>query len=256
MSRSLEEFRKETNRVLRDLDAKLVGVSFILNEEVSESADRGVSMEVLREVLGHASQKIHEGKLLLALRGRGRLVAAVSFKEDSGLDPGKISGLLALLMRNFVLEEERDRDGLTGFLKKEAFRTQMLEMASRIKKDAESSTSKARARKPRSPSLSFFHLDLDYFKGINDTLGHRFGDEVLRSFARHVRSFFTETELGDVLLARLGGEEFGVLVSYLSASEAQALGEELCKFIREAKIPTVDEVERYRSANPDFKMPS
>lgn len=256
MSRSLEEFRKETNRVLRDLNAKLVGVSFILNEEVSESADRGVSMEALREVLGHASQKIHEGKLLLALRGRGRLVAVVSFKEDSGLDPGKISGLLALLMRNFVLEEERDRDGLTGFLKKEAFRTQMLEMANRIKKDAKSSTPRDRSRKPRSPSLSFFHIDLDHFKGINDTLGHRFGDEVLRSFARQVRSFFAESESGEVLLARLGGEEFGALVPYLSANEAQSLGEELCKFIREAKIPTAEEVERYRRANPDFKMPS
>lgn len=254
MSRSLEEFRKETNRVLRNLDAKLVGVSFILNEEVSESADRGVNMEALSEVLGHASQKIHEGKLLLGLQGAGgRLIAAISAKDEPGFDPGKISGLLTLFLRNFLLQEERDRDGLTGFLKKESFRIQMLEMANRIKKDAKSSAPRDLSRKPRSPSLSFFHLDLDHFKGINDTLGHRFGDEVLRSFARQVRSFFAESESGEVLLARLGGEEFGTLVPYLSANEAQSLGEELCKFIRKAKIPTVDELDRYRRANPDFK---
>lgn len=240
--------------MLRNLDAKLVGVSFILNEEVSESADRGVNMEALSEVLGHASQKTHEGKLLLGLQGAGgRLIAAISAKDEPGFDPGKISGLLTLFLRNFLLQEERDRDGLTGFLKKESFRIQMLEMANRIKKDAKSSAPRDLSRKPRSPSLSFFHLDLDHFKGINDTLGHRFGDEVLRSFARQVRSFFAESESGEVLLARLGGEEFGTLVPYLSANEAQSLGEELCKFIRKAKIPTVDELDRYRRANPDFK---
>lgn len=214
-------------------------------------------METLREVIGSETRKMHEGKLLLRLHGAGgELIAALTFKDEPEFEPAKISGLLTSFLRNFLLQEERDRDGLTGYLKKEAFSTQMLKKAGHIKKKAQSAGSEAHGRKQRSPSLSFFHLDLDHFKEINDTLGHRFGDEVLRSFARQVRSFFTESESGDVLLVRLGGEEFGALVPYLSANEAQSLGKQLCNFIRQAKVPTVEEMERYRRANPDFKTPS
>jgi diguanylate cyclase (GGDEF)-like protein len=255
VSESLEEFRRQTNRALKDLGVKLVGICFVLNQEFLVSADRGVDMQALIEVMGTNAKKMHEDKLLLQLHGAGgKLIAALSARDESGFDAEEISGALTFFLRNFLLKEERDRDGLTGFLKKEAFRNQMLEMARQVQKAAKSSASDDRGRRQKSPSLSFFHLDLDHFKGINDTLGHRFGDEVLRSFARQVRLFFTQAELDEVLLARLGGEEFGVLVPYLSASEAQSLGEKLCSSIREARIPTKEELEHYREANPDFKV--
>jgi diguanylate cyclase (GGDEF)-like protein len=254
MSRSIEEFRSQTNRVLRSVGGKLAGICFIVNEERSISADRGVDMEALSRAVGDASKKMCEGRLVLKLQGAGgRLVAAFSFKDDSQYNPERVSGLLSSLLNNLLLQEERDRDGLTGFLKKEAFRDQMIEMALRIKTEAKSPGSKSSGRKPRSPSLSFFHLDLDHFKEVNDTLGHRFGDEVLRSFARQVRSFFSQNESGEALLARLGGEEFGVLLAYLSASEARSLGQQLCEFVRRADIPTAEELEAYRRLNPEFK---
>ncbi|MCA1952623.1 MAG: diguanylate cyclase [Hyphomicrobiales bacterium] len=53
--------------------------------------------------------------------------------------------------------------------------------------------------------FSLIMFDLDHFKRINDTHGHDAGDEVLREFARRAAAI-------DKMTARLGGEEFGLLV--------------------------------------------
>ena len=51
-------------------------------------------------------------------------------------------------------------------------------------------------------------IDLDPFKGVNDTLGHAAGDDVLRTFAGHAASVLR----GHDVLARSGGEEFLLLM--------------------------------------------
>ena len=52
-------------------------------------------------------------------------------------------------------------------------------------------------------------LDLDYFKAINDTYGHDLGDQVLQRVARLLSGTLTRR---DDQVARIGGEEFGVLL--------------------------------------------
>jgi diguanylate cyclase (GGDEF)-like protein len=52
-------------------------------------------------------------------------------------------------------------------------------------------------------------LDIDYFKSINDNYGHECGDRVLASFARQVQQVVGE----DGMVARMGGEEFAVVVN-------------------------------------------
>ncbi|WP_374315473.1 GGDEF domain-containing protein [Aquabacterium sp.] len=60
-------------------------------------------------------------------------------------------------------------------------------------------------------------LDLDHFKRINDTHGHKVGDEVLRYFAEQARSVMREVDV----LARWGGEEFLLLLVDTSPALAQ-----------------------------------
>lgn len=56
----------------------------------------------------------------------------------------------------------------------------------------------------RSQPFALFYLDLDGFKGVNDTFGHATGDDVLKAFAQHLRDCSRETDLP----IRLGGDEF------------------------------------------------
>ena len=80
------------------------------------------------------------------------------------------------------------------------------------------------------PRLQRFHTpvtlllwDIDRFKGINDSYGHRVGDAVLREVAGCLAARVRNTDI----LARYGGEEFGMLLVGTTAAESMRLAEEL-----------------------------
>jgi len=75
----------------------------------------------------------------------------------------------------------------------------------------------------KSPQLTVMLLDIDYFKSINDNFGHECGDTVLAAFARKVQE--TVGTAGRV--ARMGGEEFAVVVNNASAQQGYALAERI-----------------------------
>ena len=62
--------------------------------------------------------------------------------------------------------------------------------------------------------LAVLLMDLDRFKEINDTLGHRYGDLLLVELARRLESVLRRSDT----VARLGGDEFGILVRQLDDS--------------------------------------
>jgi diguanylate cyclase (GGDEF)-like protein len=65
-------------------------------------------------------------------------------------------------------------------------------------------------------------MDLDYFKKINDALGHEVGDGVLREVATRLRTGVMDAPIGAGFVARLGGDEFVIVASGLGATLAEA----------------------------------
>jgi diguanylate cyclase (GGDEF)-like protein len=70
-------------------------------------------------------------------------------------------------------------------------------------------------------------LDLDFFKQINDTLGHAAGDAVLR----HISVLLTDAVRSSDLVGRMGGEEFFVMLRGTGLASAFGLAKRMCERI-------------------------
>ncbi len=119
---------------------------------------------------------------------------------------------------NVLLHQEAQRlsitDGLTGLWNYRYF-------TMTVSKEIERA---ARFGRP----LALLMLDLDHFKGVNDTFGHQRGDAVLIELAGRIRA-----EVRDVdTVARYGGEEIVVVLPETDAEGAAQLSERICDAVR------------------------
>ena len=80
--------------------------------------------------------------------------------------------------------------------------------------------------------LGLVMLDLDGFKVLNDTLGHAFGDHVLK----HVANLLVETLRRSDLIVRLGGDEFVLILPQTDKTGTRNLAERLQRVLRENPI--------------------
>ncbi|MEZ8824495.1 GGDEF domain-containing protein [Vibrio amylolyticus] len=77
-------------------------------------------------------------------------------------------------------------------------------------------------------------IDIDHFKHCNDTYGHSFGDEILKSLTQHIKEMLPETSM----LARLGGEEFCILHSNDSAELLTEIVNEILVSVKALSLTT------------------
>lgn len=77
--------------------------------------------------------------------------------------------------------------------------------------------------------VSLIMLDIDYFKKINDTYGHQIGDFILIQLVKEIKSALRESDI----FARIGGEEFTILLSDTSLEGASIIAEKIRLIIEE-----------------------
>lgn len=80
--------------------------------------------------------------------------------------------------------------------------------------------------------LSVLMMDVDHFKDINDTRGHKAGDIVLQKIGQLCHETLRDMDV----LGRMGGEEFAILLPHANAERALAVAERLTQTISDARI--------------------
>ena len=113
------------------------------------------------------------------------------------------------------LRHMADHDALTGLLNRRGFQAEL----ERHVQQAERYGSGG----------ALLMVDLDHFKYVNDTLGHKAGDELIVAVADLLRSRLRKTDV----IARLGGDEFAVLLPRGSVEEANRAAQSVLRALRE-----------------------
>ena len=111
------------------------------------------------------------------------------------------------------LKEKASRDALTGLYNRRMMDETLPRLVDRCSVE----------HRP----LSVLMVDIDYFKQLNDTLGHAAGDELLRAFGQIVRSTIRSSDLA----FRCGGDEFVIVVTDSDPASGQTLGERLTSLV-------------------------
>ncbi|GAN00545.1 GGDEF domain protein [alpha proteobacterium U9-1i] len=112
-----------------------------------------------------------------------------------------------------VAEDLADRDTLTPAFNRRAFIRELHRTMSAVE----------RYKTP----AAVIYLDLDGLKALNDGFGHAAGDAALCHVGRLLTDMVRESDI----VGRLGGDEFGVILNYASAEEAQAKADALSQAI-------------------------
>jgi diguanylate cyclase (GGDEF)-like protein/PAS domain S-box-containing protein len=113
------------------------------------------------------------------------------------------------------LRQLAEHDGLTGLFNRHRFDLELERVVANAARFGESAV--------------LLLLDIDDFKYVNDTLGHGAGDELLRSVTALVRERLRATDV----LARVGGDEFALLLPRSGAAEARRVAADLVQITRE-----------------------
>jgi diguanylate cyclase (GGDEF)-like protein len=162
------------------------------------------------ELLGHliAGRAFRNQHVCVSI-GKERLwwsISARPISGDSNLYRGVISDISAQRQAEEKVSYMAHFDSLTDLPNRFQFNQRLIN-----------------ALKDKSSGTGIMYLDLDQFKIINDTLGHSYGDLLLKNVARRLESCVTRDEV----VARLSGDEFAIIHPTNSVDELLEIGERI-----------------------------
>jgi diguanylate cyclase (GGDEF)-like protein/PAS domain S-box-containing protein len=143
--------------------------------------------------------------------------------RDKDGRPRELEGIIIDITERKAAEEKIAQlartDGLTGLANRGAFLDRLRQAFAAARRSA--------------GAFAVLYIDLDHFKDVNDTLGHPFGDALLRQVSQRLRSVTRDTDI----VARLGGDEFAILQSGMQEpAEAGALAEKISRTMQDTYL--------------------
>jgi diguanylate cyclase (GGDEF)-like protein/PAS domain S-box-containing protein len=194
-------------------------LGYELTELIGESAAKVIHPEDQRDVFGCVEQLFSdpEAKADIEYRKIRKDGSIFWVHQRASLEPGVSTPRLMVICRDItekrILEDklayQASHDALTNLLNRREFEQRLHHVLTR---DAD----------PSDKHILCF-LDLDQFKIINDTCGHIAGDELLRQVAALLKGLVRSRDT----LARIGGDEFAVLMEHATLDSALKFAEKI-----------------------------
>ncbi|HQW39085.1 MAG TPA: EAL domain-containing protein, partial [Usitatibacteraceae bacterium] len=190
----------------------LLGLALFEALELAEDVVADLGAFTARLPALAASRHVSPPEELKLISGRIIRLRVCPVLDEAGASQGAV-----LIHEDITLARESEsqlaflaeRDPLTGLYNRRRFERELAERMD------------AAAREKRRLALLFF--DLDEFKSVNDLFGHRMGDTVLLQVAGEIRSHLRRNEF----FARIGGDEFALLVGDIPEESLRALADRL-----------------------------
>ena len=147
-----------------------------------------------------------------ALEGRRATQVALQSAMASALTPA------GLVFNTVELEHRTTLDALTGLVNRAEFERRLGEAVC--------------TARDGSAEHAVLHVDLDQFRLINDACGHRVGDLLLKEVAALLATMVRATDT----LARVGGDEFAVIMERCSAQQAEQAAQRICERLEDFRF--------------------
>jgi diguanylate cyclase (GGDEF)-like protein len=154
-----------------------------------------------------------------------RLVSELAERQQDQLEQLVAERTRQLDEANRQLEHASQTDALTGLRNRRYLARQLPLDLAFYRREAGESHSPPHA-------LYFALVDIDHFKHINDTLGHRAGDDILQQFAAVLSGLVRSCDYA----VRWGGEEFLLVLRPMPSEHVATIGERICRSVAQHRF--------------------
>jgi len=203
------QLHNEVNQLITALKTSMDGMLSVLQEVGDEAPEIKQAQHLLSQELpsdpNEAKNILQQACAGILSAGNKLSTASRTMHEQMKQQESQMSKLTKHLK---TAEAEARNDPLTGL----ANRRKLAEFLSAL---------------PTHMPTSFIMIDIDHFKHINDRYGHDAGDDILKALA----SMLNESTRSSDMVARLGGEEFCIILPGAAIQAAEALAANLCQSV-------------------------
>lgn len=210
---------------LRDLIGRRLSEIFVLCDEDGQPADWPLAEFLSACARG---ERVHRDDLFMSRGGR-QIAVEISANPLLPGDSARlgVAGVVVVFrdvssrrQNEKALARKATSDALTGLCNRAEFERVLQEKVAEANR--------------RETSIALLYIDLDRFKGINDSLGHHVGDQVLKAAAKRLQDSARQTDV----VARIGGDEFIMVLESSEPRRAASLvsGKVLQAFARVVDI--------------------